>query len=124
MPGHADYFHSNHVVLNADGEYGAGGNMCNNSDGVQMVLYNNTIFSPTGRVTECGEPLAKWQEKGYDKGTTASAYPPDEDLLTIMAATRGPTVKPRPSLYILAKVFEMIRKCCLNTSPDIGIECT
>ncbi len=28
MPGHADSFHSNHVVLNADGEYGAGGNMC------------------------------------------------------------------------------------------------
>ena len=89
MPGHADYFHSNHVVLNADGEYGSGGNLCANGDGEQVVLYNNTIFSPTGRVTECGEPLAKWQEKGYDKGTTASAYPPDEDLLTIMAATLG-----------------------------------
>lgn len=89
MPGHADYFHSNHVVLNADGEYGAGGNMCNDTDGVPMVLYNNTVYSPTGRVTECGEPLEKWQAKGFDKGTTAHPYPADEDLLATMARTLG-----------------------------------
>jgi hypothetical protein len=52
-----------------------------------VVLYNNTVYSPTGHVTECGEPLAKWQARGFDKGTTANTYPSVEALLAVMART-------------------------------------
>jgi hypothetical protein len=60
--------------------------MCKDGDGDPVVLYNNTVYSPTGKITECGMPLAKWQEKGNDNGTTANTYPDDEVLLAIMAA--------------------------------------
>ena len=83
-PGHFDYFHSNHVVLNADGDYGAAANYCTKPT---LVLYNNTVYSPTGKVTECGMPLDKWVSLGHDKGSTAHPYPEDSVLLEIMRQT-------------------------------------
>ena len=40
----------------------------------KSVLGNNTVFSPTGNITECGASLAAWQAAGNDAGTTAAAY--------------------------------------------------
>lgn len=85
-PGHYDYFHSNHVVLNADGDYGGAANYCTKPT---LVLYNNTVFSPTGKVTECGMPLEKWVALGHDLNSTAHPWPEDAELLAVMAATLG-----------------------------------
>jgi hypothetical protein len=44
------------------------------------VLYNNSLFSPTANITECGVPLAQWQSEGNDPGSTAAVLPSDADL--------------------------------------------
>ena len=85
FPGHYDYFHSNHVIINADGDYGDAANMCDSTGGT-VVLYNNTVYSPTGKVTECNMPLAQWQKQGHDQGTTAQSWPQDSALLELIAA--------------------------------------
>lgn len=50
------------------------------------VVHDNTIYSPTGAVTECGMPLAKWQAQGNDPGSTAAPFPPTD---TLVAVARG-----------------------------------
>ena len=45
----------------------------------KSVMGNNTVYSPTGNVTECGMSLVAWQAQGNDLGTTAHAYA-DGDL--------------------------------------------
>ena len=83
-PGHEDYFFDNHVVVTHDGDYGEAGGMCG-GDGSPPIIYNNTIFSPTGNVTVCGYPLAVWQKMGHETGSSAHPFPNDNDLLGIMA---------------------------------------
>ena len=77
LPGHEDYFYSNHVIQLKDGDYGTGG-AC--TEPGKTVLHDNHIYTPTGNVTECGMSLAEWQAKGNDPGTTASTFPADDDL--------------------------------------------
>ena len=50
-------------------------------------MRNNTIWSPTGKISECGMSLAQWQAKGNDVGTTASPYPDDKTVLAIVRKT-------------------------------------
>jgi len=70
LPGHEQHLINNTCIINHDGDYGLP--ICKGDD--KSVLGGNSVFSPTGKVTECGMPLAAWQALGNDPGTTASAY--------------------------------------------------
>ena len=70
LKGHVDYFVNNIVVQTNDGNYANGG--CS-GDG-KTVVGNNTVYTPTGRVTECGMPLAAWQAQGNDPLTTNYSF--------------------------------------------------
>ena len=76
--GHENKFYNNSIVLNKDGNYGSG-QACS-GDGM-TVVHDNKIYTPNGKVTECGMDLDKWQAKGNDPGTTANKWPSDEELL-------------------------------------------
>lgn len=52
-------------------------------------VFNNTVWTPTGAVTECGMTLAAYQAKGGDVGTTAGAYPDDSVVLNIAKQLMG-----------------------------------
>eukprot|EP01116_Phalansterium_solitarium_P023012 TRINITY_DN785_c0_g1_i1.p1 TRINITY_DN785_c0_g1~~TRINITY_DN785_c0_g1_i1.p1 ORF type:complete len:881 (-),score=338.00 TRINITY_DN785_c0_g1_i1:265-2871(-) len=86
LDGHEDFFYSNTVVQTRDGNYANGA--C--SDPGMTVVYNNTVYSPTGAITECGMSLKQWQAKGNDPGTVAIAgYPTDEQLIAWSRAVLG-----------------------------------
>ena len=80
LKGHEDYFFNNTVVMNKDGDYG---NMQCSGDG-KTVVHDNAIYSPTGKVTECGMSLADWQAKGNDPGTKANKFPEDDELVAMI----------------------------------------
>ena len=80
--GHEDYFYENTVVMTKDGDIGRGNLWCS-GDG-KMVLHDNKIYTPTGKVTECGMALADWQAKGNDPGTTVTTLPEDDDLVKMI----------------------------------------
>ena len=80
LKGHEDYFYNNTVVQNANGNYG---NPACSGDGM-TVVHDNKIYTPTGKVTECGMSLADWQAKGNDPGTTANKWPEDDDLIKMI----------------------------------------
>ena len=81
--GHEDYFVNNHVILSADGNYGDG--WCNGG----MVTGNNTVYSPTAAVSECNEPLAKWQAKGNDPGSVARVWPSTAAIIALAHTVLG-----------------------------------
>ncbi len=68
-----------------DGDYGKGGS-CDESSG-STVLHSNEVFTPTGKVTECGMSLAAWQAKGNDINTTAAPYPASSTVIFAAART-------------------------------------
>lgn len=70
LPGHEHRCTGNTAVLTSDGAYALP--ICT-GDG-KTVMGNNTLFTPTGNVTECGASLAAWQAAGNDPGTVALAY--------------------------------------------------
>jgi hypothetical protein len=70
LKGHVDYFYNNHVIQDGDGNYANGA--CS-GDG-KTVVFNNTVYTPTGKVTECGTSLAQWQAQGNDPLTTNHSY--------------------------------------------------
>ena len=61
-----------------DGNYGDG-QTCSGA-GMTYVA-NNTVYSPTGAITECGKTLAQWQAAGNDPNTVALPYPADSVIL-------------------------------------------
>jgi len=82
--GFADGYYGNYLYLSADGDYGSG-QTC--SGGAKTVVHDNTIWSPTGSITECGQSLADWQAAGNDPGTAATPYPDDQAVLSIVKET-------------------------------------
>jgi hypothetical protein len=79
LPGHADVFENNTVVLAADGAIG-GGQDCSADAATRTRVAGNRYVSPTGVVKECGLPLAEWQARdraANDPGSVAEAYPAD-----------------------------------------------
>ena len=78
LPGHEDYFYNNTVVQTKDGNYGSGQGC---SGPGMTVVHDNHIYTPTGKVTECGMSLADWQAKGNDPGTVGSTWPSDDELV-------------------------------------------
>lgn len=89
LKGHPDKFYSNHVIQNGDGNYG-NGQACK-TDGSEdaTVVHDNTIYTPSGKVTECGMALADWQAQGGDPGTTAAVTPADSVIIGLARAALG-----------------------------------
>lgn len=80
LDGHQSQFYNNYVLLNGDGDYSKP--ICSGVG--KTILANNSIFSPTGNITECGTSLAAWQANGgNDPGTTAAPYPADEVVIAL-----------------------------------------
>ena len=82
LPAYEDGYYRNTLYLAKDGNYGGGQN-CNPGG---TAVYGNTIWSPTGAITECGKTLAEYQAAGGDPGTTAAAYPDDSVVLGVAKA--------------------------------------
>ena len=80
IDGHVDGYYSNILYIAKDGNYGSG-QACTAPG--KTIVYNNTIYSPTGAITECGKTLAEWQAAGNDPMTTAMPYPDDSVILAI-----------------------------------------
>ena len=78
LPGFQDGYYGNYLYLSQDGDYGRG-QACTGS--AKTVVHGNTVWTPTGNVTECGKSLREWQAEGNDAGTTAAPYPPDHVVL-------------------------------------------
>lgn len=51
------------------------------------MIYNNSVFTPTGQIKECGVSFAQWQANGNDKGTTVAAYSQLTDAAILAAAS-------------------------------------
>lgn len=77
LPGQNDYFYNNTLIQTADGDYGKGA--CTGD--AKTVVHDNRVFTPTGKVTECGKTLAQWQAAGNDPGTTAGVIPDSATIL-------------------------------------------
>ena len=78
VPGHADVFESNTVVLVADGVIGYHQDCSTTTTRTRVA--GNRYISPTGAVEECGLSLAAWQARdpaNNDPGSTSEAYPAD-----------------------------------------------
>lgn len=88
LEGHPDTFVGNYVVQTSDGDYG-NPSCTDGPNNALTIVGNNTIFSPTGAITECGMPLAQWQAKGNDLGTTAQVTPTDDALIALAKAALG-----------------------------------
>ena len=75
LPGYEDGYYSNYLYMSVDGPYGQG----------SPIVRDNTIWSPTGAVTEGGKPLKEFQRENprSDPGTVASAYPEDSAVLAV-----------------------------------------
>jgi len=86
LPGFQDGYYNNWLYLAKDGAYG-GGQDCSLVGGT--IVHDNTVWSPTGSITECGQKLAAYQATGGDPGTTASAYPTDDVVLGIAKTLMG-----------------------------------
>lgn len=82
LPGHEDRFYNNSVVITIDGgDYGQGQTCHGSSTEGKTFLANNSIYTPSGSVSECGMPLSKWQAQGNDPGTTVAAWPSPAEIL-------------------------------------------
>jgi len=68
---HVDMFYNNTVVLPNDGTYALP--ICSGTG--KTVMSGNTLYTPTGNVSECGMLLSQWQAQGNDLGTVALGYP-------------------------------------------------
>ena len=76
QPGFEDGYYGNYLYMSSDGPYGTG----------SPILHSNTIWSPTGAVTEGGKPLKAYQQEDpahNDPGTVAMAYPEDAAVLAV-----------------------------------------
>lgn len=78
LAGHQPVFYSNKVILSNDGDYAKP--VCSGVGSTTM--YNNSVYSPTGTITECGTTLVAWQAAGNDPGTTAQGYPLTSEVIS------------------------------------------
>ncbi len=80
------------TVQNGDGGYGSG-QQCTTTGSVDAtVVHDNSIYTPTATVTECGMSLAAWQAAApgvNDPGTVALVTPNDATLLALAKTALG-----------------------------------
>ena len=86
LAGYEEGYYNNSLYQGKDGAYGSG-QTCSGAG--KTIVGNNTIWTPTGTVTECGGSLAAWQAQGNDIGTTASKYPDDSVIIAAARALLG-----------------------------------
>jgi hypothetical protein len=86
LDGYADAYVGNYLYISGDGPYGDG-QSCNGPG--RTIVGGNTIWSPTGAITECGMTLQQWQAKdpSNDPGTVATPYPTDDAVLAQVRKT-------------------------------------
>lgn len=80
LTGYEDGYYDNYLYMPGDGNYGSG----------SPIVRGNTIWSPTGNVTEGGKPLKEFQKDDpvhNDPGTVADAYPEDRVVLFVAKKT-------------------------------------
>ncbi len=75
------------LVQAVDGAYGIN-TVC--AGAAATTLGGNAVTTPTGNVTECGEPLAEWVRAGHDAGSTAGTWPSDDALIEAARALLAP----------------------------------
>jgi hypothetical protein len=86
LDGHEDTFRNNVAVMLNDGAYAKP--ICTGQGA--SVSGNNTIYSPTGNITECGMSVAAWQALGHDVGTIViGRLPTDAELMAAGKAAVG-----------------------------------
>jgi hypothetical protein len=75
LAGHEDHFESNYAVLRSSS---AGSPQC----GTPVTqMSGNRYFTPDGKVSLCGKPLAEVQREGLDHGSTVAKTPKDDVIL-------------------------------------------
>ena len=84
LEGYADGYYENFLYQSKDGAYG-GGQTCSGAG--KTIVGGNTIWSPTGAITECGTSLTNWQAQGNDVGTVGLPYPADAVILAQVKKT-------------------------------------
>ena len=86
LDNYSDAYVGNYLYLSGDGPYGDG-QSCNGPG--RTIVGGNTIWSPSGAITECGMSLAQWQAKdpSNDPGTVAVPYPTDDFVLAQVRKT-------------------------------------
>ena len=85
LDGYEQRLIGNVLVSPRDGEYALP--ICSGRG--KTIMANNTIYSPTGNVSECGMTLAQWQAQGNDLGTTGSPFPDDSVVLGVARKILG-----------------------------------
>jgi hypothetical protein len=68
LEGHEDYFYNNKAVLTGSS---VGGPQCK---APATVMYNNSYFTPTGSISECGGPMK-------EKDSTVASMPADNTII-------------------------------------------
>jgi len=81
IKGHEDHFTGNTLVISGTD---AGRFPCNGTSptNVPLVIGNNSYYTHTGHVSECGMDLAAWQAMGHDLGSTVSPLPSDQQIFS------------------------------------------
>lgn len=66
------------------------------------VAFNNTLYTQSGNVQECGLPLASWQAQNpaNDPGSTVAEYPADDTLIAVARTILGLGPAPPPCATI------------------------
>jgi hypothetical protein len=103
LEGHEHVCTGNTAVLTSDGAYALP--ICSGAG--KTVMGNNTLFTPSGNVTECGMPLAAWQAAGNDAGTVAHAYA-DTSAGALVALARSKVMVPTASEAALGAVARAV----------------
>jgi hypothetical protein len=84
LKAHEDHFESNKVVLTG----GKVGSFTCTGVGA-TIMSKNSYYTSDGDVTECGMPLAQWQAKGNDAGSTVAKLPDDATIIGWAKALLG-----------------------------------
>jgi len=88
ISGANDIFANNSVVLRDDKGYNSNCDLPPGTDG--MMVANNTVFNPSGKINGngqvCGQTLAAWQAKGNDPGTTIHPLPTNQQIISMAKA--------------------------------------
>ena len=81
LPGHADKFFGNKIVLLGNGHYANYDCKCNTT-GTCPEMHDNQIYVQGGEFpSTCGQTLAQRQAQGIDLGSAAHPLPSDDEII-------------------------------------------
>ena len=80
LDGHEDGFYRNMVIMTGED---VGKLVCNSTG--HTIMHHNEYFTPSGDLTECGMPLAEWQELSdqNDYESTVEKWPDTEIIIKL-----------------------------------------